>query len=70
MYHILDSLKVEKYFLLEEDWHKLGIIYSILLYNIGTIVLFMVLFGYMADLKNLSLETNINYIGLFITMIA
>jgi hypothetical protein len=30
----------------------------------------MMLFGYLADVQNLSLETNMNYSGLFIAMIA
>lgn len=37
--------------------------------NVGSIVGFMMFFGYVADIENLALETNLNYLGLFLTII-
>jgi len=61
MYHFMDSVGWERFFLSELEWHKLD--------NIGSIICFVMLAVFLADLKDENLEMRINYAALFLVII-
>jgi len=61
MYHLLDAIQLDIFFIDEGHWHRLD--------NVGSIASFISLVVFLMDNKDPKVDEKLNYIGLFITLI-